>query len=65
MHNYEVTYFYLATGMEGVADTRTYGVFKADDPMEAIELAVNLNHPGSSERDKHWIKGCLSARKLP
>ena len=37
---YHVTYYYLATGMEGLADTHDYGVIWAMSKEEAINLVA-------------------------
>jgi hypothetical protein len=57
-----VSYYYLATGMEGQADTRIYGTFEAETREEAIEKAIDKKHPGLDDRT--WIRGCLSADEL-
>lgn len=38
LKSYHVTYYYLATGMEGVADVRDYGVVTAKSEAEALEI---------------------------
>lgn len=53
---YHVTYYYLATGMEGHADEKDYGYWWADSEEEARELASN----GDS-----FVKGCLWAKLTP
>ena len=42
---YQITYFYLATGMEGKADIQDYGIWEGDTPEEAIEKAVIDEYP--------------------
>ena len=37
MHTYHVTYYYLATGMEGRADTADHGYVQAWSAKEAVE----------------------------
>lgn len=61
---FHVTYFYLATGMEGREDRKDYGIINADSEDDAKEIAVQLRHPTSSRQDKDWIKGCLTARQI-
>lgn len=66
---YRVRYYYLATGMEGVADERDYGVFDAGSEKDAIEQAVEKEYPsnGYSETNTYsrmFLRGCLSATKV-
>lgn len=42
---YHVTYFYLATGMEGIADTEDYGIIEANSEEDAIEYIVHSIEP--------------------
>lgn len=39
---YHVTYYYLATGMEGRADTYDYGVVYANSKEEAIKKVARF-----------------------
>ena len=55
MNKYHVTYYYLATGMEGVADTDDLGIVEATSEEEALEKAVNI--PGH----RHYAKEPLTA----
>ena len=53
---YHVTYFYLASGMEGVADERDYGIINATCEEEAMDI-VNIIQGGTGDEDKisrHW-----------
>jgi hypothetical protein len=43
MNKYRVTYYYLATGMEGRADTADYGIIEANTSEEAI-TPVSYTH---------------------
>ena len=42
MKRYHVTYYYLATGMEGRADTADYGVVEATTSQEAIRKVMEM-----------------------
>lgn len=58
MKRYNVTYFYLATGMEGRADTRDHGTIEANSADEARTIvAKRISRP----EDVSWTKGCLTA----
>jgi len=41
MKKYHVRYYYLATGMEGRADTNDYGIIEAKSELDAKEYVVN------------------------
>jgi hypothetical protein len=43
MHAYHATYFYLASGMEGRADTADYGLVYAENQDEANAKGEILN----------------------
>lgn len=60
---YHVTYYYLATGMEGRSQREDYGVVEADSPRAAMVKAVDQHHPGCDKRTRDFILGCLSARR--
>ena len=69
MSKWHVTYSYLATGMEGKADTADCGIFEASTAAEAREMAVlkeypmdKLYGPGYSSRD--FYRGCLSVKPV-
>lgn len=59
MHTYHVTYYYNATGMDGVADTRDYGYVQATSKEEAIEKVGRQIAP--FERIKAYREWGLSA----
>lgn len=66
---YHVKYYYLATGMEGIADTKDFGIVEADSEEEALEVVVNTmdtvrqSYPLETERSyRYWG---LSATKVP
>jgi hypothetical protein len=66
--DYHVTYFYLASGMEGEAEKRDCGIVKAKSKDEA-KNAVALREfptdefygPNSSFSSREFFKGCLTA----
>lgn len=60
--SYHVTYYYLATGMEGIPDREDYGTVSAESPEQAKDIAARLKHPNMGEQDIEWVKGCLTAR---
>ena len=43
MKRYHVTYYYLATGMEGRADTADYGLVEAASAQEAIKKVMEFH----------------------
>ena len=59
MNTYHVTYFYLATGMEGNPDTKDHGYVEANSSDEAIRIVGKRNYPKSDELTQLWG---LSAR---
>ena len=56
-----VSYYYLATGMEGNAASHSVGTFWAKTEKEALDQAV-AQYKGDN-RDKSFYRGCLTARK--
>ena len=61
MKQYHVEYSYLATGMEGRADYRDYGIVSANSSKEAIRIVAERVNP-----DRHTMEfmlGCLTARR--
>src|SRR5262245_32835757 len=60
---WHVTYYYLATGMEGRPDMEGSGVHMAPSAEAAIEKAIDIRHPDVSEQDCSFIRGCLTARR--
>jgi hypothetical protein len=62
MPRYHLTYFYLATGMEGAPDVSDYGIVDAATPEEAKRVAARCRHPSMSESDLQWTMGCLTAK---
>ena len=68
MPKYIVNYFYLATGMEGHADTKDYGVFEAETESDACDKAAlaefpvdKMYGPNNSYSARNFLRGCLSA----
>jgi len=61
---YHVTYFYLATGMEGRADKEDYGIIEATSPEDAKKKAARRRHPHESPQDIDWCVGCLTAKEV-
>lgn len=61
---YNVTYYYLATGMEGRADTEDYGVVKANNKIDAIEQIVQKNIADYDSDAKDFFRGCLSIKLI-
>lgn len=62
MRRYHVTYFYLASGMDGRADTRDYGVVTARNEHEARRKIAEQTC--TSVRDAEWMMGCLTAKEI-
>lgn len=57
---FEVKYFYLATGMEGHADERGCGLYKAASAAEACDMAALAEFP-TDETARRFFRSCLSA----
>jgi len=64
MKRWHVTYYYLATGMEGRPDVEDYGVVEAPDKNAAKLKAARQRHPKMSQRDIDWCVGCLTAKEV-
>lgn len=64
MNTYHLTYFYLATGMEGIPDTEDLGYWKADYPGQAKDNYLSVRYPGADDRERDFIRGCLSATEV-
>lgn len=60
MSRYNVTYFYLATGMEGRADQRDYGEVEANSSREAERIVAERISPKHAD----WMMGCLTAKEI-
>ena len=68
-NKYHVTYFYLATGMEGRPDTKDYGIVVAEDEEGAKNIVTTLQEhkeePGWTVKQlDSWFKSCLSAKLI-
>ena len=61
MNKYHVTYYYLATGMEGIADIHDYGYVDANTEQEAIEIVGKRRYPNFPKDHQVWG---LSAKKV-
>ena len=62
MYPFHVTYYYLASGMEGHADTQDYGVFWADTAEEARKIAIDFDKLDTDTAS--WIRSCVTAKRL-
>ncbi len=60
MHTYHVTYFYLATGMDGNADTADHGYVEAWSAKEAVDKVGWSRSP--YEKDEAYRNWGLSAK---
>jgi len=69
MKTYHVTYHYLASGMEGKADTRDFGHVAAESELDALEYIVNnvdtKRKKYSLEKDRSYRHWGLSAKRVP
>lgn len=63
MKTYHVTYYYHATGMEGVADTKDHGIFYAESKDGAIRQCIKQNYPNEVGADREFLAGCLTAKE--
>jgi hypothetical protein len=69
MSKYHVTYFYLATGMEGIPDKNDYGIVEANSPDEAKDIVVKrqnhqADHHYTAQEVDAWFRSCLSAKLI-
>ena len=62
MARFHVTYYYLATGMEGRADSRDYGIVEAESADEAKDIVARRR--GSYSRDKCYRHWGLTAKRV-
>lgn len=60
MPRFRVRYYYLATGMEGRADEKDYGIVEAWDENDACEIIAKRKYPDNLN-GRRWFRGCLSA----
>lgn len=61
---YEVTFFYLATGMNGNPLSKNYGIVKADSCEEAVNVIMERECDYSSKSDRQFFRGCLTAKLI-
>ena len=61
---YNVTYYYLATGMEGRADEKDLGVFLAVDTDDAKTQAIELHYSNLPPDSQTFVRSCLTVTKL-
>jgi hypothetical protein len=59
---FNVRYFYLATGMDGIPDTEDCGEVLAETKEEAIEKIAQKRYP-SDLNTRAFFKGCLTAKE--
>jgi hypothetical protein len=71
MKKYHVTYYYLATGMEGIPYTKDFGIIEAKNEEEAKEKASIIDMPvdkmyGPNNKwsTRDFIKGFLTAKPV-
>lgn len=68
MKHFRVSYFYLATGMEGHADRRDFGVVDAPDAHTACRtVATRESHADAGYTRQEaidWMMSCLSAEEV-
>lgn len=68
MRSFHVTYFYLASGMEGQAETADYGVVQAESERDACNIVAareSTRMRGRKDSELHcWLLGCLSAKEV-
>lgn len=68
---YHVTYYYLATGMEGIPYTRDFGIISASSENDAKSKIALLEYPkdemygpNNAWSSRDFLKGCLTAKEL-
>lgn len=64
MKRFHVTYFYLASGMEGRADEEDYGEIEAVSPEWAIWKVIEDRYPDADEATRRFLTGCMTAREV-
>lgn len=65
MGRYRVKYYYLATGLEGRADQRSYGIVEAESTEAAIDLIMEREFGHLTGIDQQWLRSCLTAYPVP
>ena len=61
---YHVTFYYLASGMEGHADRRDYGVVEAKSEKDAKCKAIGAQWPDADDATKSFVLSCLTAKPV-
>lgn len=61
---YRVTYFYLATGMNGLADTKDYGIVNAQSEEEAKDIVTTRMYPKGPPSVASFFRGCLKVEQV-
>ena len=71
MIRYHVTYYYLATGMEGCADQKDFGIVVAETPDAAKDRVALAEYPtdvlygpGNQWSTRAFFRGCLTANPV-
>jgi len=62
MKHYHVTYYYLATGIEGRADTEDFGLIFANSAQDAINIIGLQRSP--KEKNETYRNWGLSAKQV-
>lgn len=60
-YRFHVTYYYLASGMDGRADTKDYGYVMAKNQLEAKRTVAERECKNSA--DRAFFMGCLIAKR--
>lgn len=61
-NTYHVTFYYLATGMDGIPMERDHGSVTASSEKEAIDTVIKRQYAHHSDNDRGFVRGCLSAK---
>jgi hypothetical protein len=71
MNRYTVTYFYLATGMEGIPDIVDHGIVEANSPEEAKDIVALrefpediMYGPNNTYSTRGWFRTALTAKLI-
>ena len=68
LHDYHVTFFYYATGMENGPDEKDHGIITAQSEQVAKAIAIERHHGGFHEGDDpygyYWVLSCLTAKQV-
>lgn len=63
MNKYSLTYYYLATGMEGVADKYDIGIYEGNTEQEAIDNYINTLEY-DNPLTKRFVRSCINAKQI-